>query len=64
MNRNEIQNYMDDIDDESMILVGSRFLDAIQRQSKRPLGRMRDERDPMKSQRRDHKPIPYRDRSF
>ena len=64
MKRNEISGYMDDLDDESMFLVGSRFLDALQRQSKRPLGRMRNERETPKSQRRNHRPIPHRERSF
>ena len=64
MKRNEIQSYLDDLDDESVILVGSRFLDAIQRQSKRPLSRMRDERESPKSPRQEHRPIPYRERSF
>ena len=47
-----------------MILVGSRFFDAIQRQSKRPLGRMRNEREFTTQDRRDHRPVPHRERGF
>lgn len=64
MKRNNFRSYLDDIDEDDMILVGSRFFDAIQRQSKRPLGRMRNEREFSTPDRRDHRPVPHRERGF
>ena len=64
LNRKHLFGNYDDADDDDYEFLGSRLRHAVQSHDKKPVARLRRDRDTVERDRPRHRPEPYRDRSF